>query len=401
KYCFRQHAHALITGLPFGLGFKISTSYFNLFLQKFGQKHKGVIKVWFSVGAIISIVLLPLISYLFLITGLQQVKIIVQKYYNEGLEEKPFLLQPVLPGVNIPFGDAIYCLAAIFISSLVHEFGHAVAATSEHLTIDGAGFLVFLIIPAAFVELPSYDLRLLSTFSKIRIFTAGVWNNIVLAVIAWIAILCLPIFLCSIYQIDSGVLVTAVLQDSAISGENGLQVMNVIQSVNDCQVQNKEKWRACLLEAVQAPAPGFCISEAADFLNKDNNTATLANLYSSFQGLCIHLPSTLKYYKEGEFKKEYDRKMTVSSINSFLLDPLGAFLNLTVLYHISYAGKFILKFSIFRTSLNAFRNAFSFLHLSFVAFLNLTVLYHISYAGKFILKFPRTLYTSAIYIEIL
>ncbi|XP_065582725.1 protein disulfide-isomerase A5-like isoform X1 [Artemia franciscana] len=34
-------------------------------------------------------------------------------------------------------------------------------------------------------------------------------------------------------------------------------------------------------------------------------------------------PSTLKYYKEGEFKKEYDRKMTVSSINSFLLDPLG------------------------------------------------------------------------------
>ena len=34
-------------------------------------------------------------------------------------------------------------------------------------------------------------------------------------------------------------------------------------------------------------------------------------------------PSTLKYYKEGEFQKDYDRKLTVQSFVAFMKDPSG------------------------------------------------------------------------------
>lgn len=34
-------------------------------------------------------------------------------------------------------------------------------------------------------------------------------------------------------------------------------------------------------------------------------------------------PATLKHYKDGDFHKDYDRQVTVSSLVNFLRDPTG------------------------------------------------------------------------------
>jgi len=51
-------------------------------------------------------------------------------------------------------------MLTLLICSVVHEFGHAVTSVSDDVTVIGAGLVVMIFVPAAYVELVS------SLFSK-------------------------------------------------------------------------------------------------------------------------------------------------------------------------------------------------------------------------------------------
>ena len=70
-----------------------------------------------------------------------------------------------------------------------------------------AGLLVLAVFPAAYVELPTAQLVSKSPGHQLRVYTAGVWHNLVMATAAWSLALATPTLLHPLY-------VTGRIQDS-------------------------------------------------------------------------------------------------------------------------------------------------------------------------------------------
>jgi membrane-associated protease RseP (regulator of RpoE activity) len=88
----------------------------------------------------------------------------------------------VIPGVTIPFWHGIIGLITVLV---IHEFSHGIIAKSEDVPIKNLGAVFFTIIPiGAFVEPDEDTLKAKSRISKLRVYSAGSFGNIVLALLA-------------------------------------------------------------------------------------------------------------------------------------------------------------------------------------------------------------------------
>ncbi|POY75879.1 hypothetical protein BMF94_0962 [Rhodotorula taiwanensis] len=86
-------------------------------------------------------------------------------------------------------GTILSTLFALGVAQIWHEAGHALAAAAEQIPLLSCGFkLYFFVLPAFYVELPTVaaDDVPLPPPTRLRIASAGVWHNLVLALAVWI-----------------------------------------------------------------------------------------------------------------------------------------------------------------------------------------------------------------------
>lgn len=86
----------------------------------------------------------------------------------------------VVPGVNdaMPVAATIFILAAVLVSAVVHEFGHAISAYNSGEDIEETGLILLLgVIPIAAYVKADHPNKL---WQKLRFFSAGILQNFVL-----------------------------------------------------------------------------------------------------------------------------------------------------------------------------------------------------------------------------
>jgi S2P endopeptidase len=106
-------------------------------------------------------------------------------------------------------------------------------------------------------------------WKKLKIFSAGIWNNILLAGYCYILLLLLPTLLAPLYTTRDSVFITRIRQGAPVRGENGLYVGDSIFSVNDCRVRDDDEWHACLAATLKR-RPAYCVS--ADFVHENDES---------------------------------------------------------------------------------------------------------------------------------
>lgn len=173
-------------------------------------------------------------------------------------------LQPILPGVNIPASDIGLYLLSIFIASVIHEAGHAVAAYSNASSIEGMGFALFAIVPVAFVELTTDVFESHSPIKRLQIVCAGVWHNLLLAFIAATLLLSKPFILYPFCE--EGVSIVS----SKLDSEGGLFPGDSIVSLNNCTISDRLTWKDCFIQVISNEVKGYCVSE--EFILQEKNT---------------------------------------------------------------------------------------------------------------------------------
>ena len=85
---------------------------------------------------------------------------------------------------GILFVPATYWIFGIAAIILTHEPAHAIACIKNRIKIKSFGWLLFLIIPGAFVEPDEKRLKLAAPRKQLRVYCAGSFSNIVLALFA-------------------------------------------------------------------------------------------------------------------------------------------------------------------------------------------------------------------------
>ncbi|XP_032681000.1 membrane-bound transcription factor site-2 protease [Odontomachus brunneus] len=233
------------------------TTAFNRKIIKWGMDRSRFWAAWFNAGAIISIVLLPI-----------AVVIILKMTFNMWLAgsssdtSSGAILEPMLPGVDIPFNELGYYVATLAICSIVHELGHALAAAREDVQLFGLGILIFFTIPIAYVHISNEQLVALPLKNQFRVTCAGIWHNIVLATVA-AAILVFSTWLWApLYSLGYGVYVKTILPNSPVLGPTGLLEHDVIYKLNSCPVKNSQDWYDCILHSIQHSTPGYCVRQS-------------------------------------------------------------------------------------------------------------------------------------------
>jgi len=97
----------------------------------------------------------------------------------------------VLPGINVPGLGVLpfwYWLLSIFIIAVVHEFSHGIVARAHNVTIKNTGIVLLGPIIGAFVEPNEKKLRQEKDIVQYSILAAGSFSNILLAIVALIAL---------------------------------------------------------------------------------------------------------------------------------------------------------------------------------------------------------------------
>ena len=91
---------------------------------------------------------------------------------------------PIIPGITVSLSLLPMLLLVIAVAVLVHEGMHAIMGLVEGTKIKSFGIALVFIILAPFIEIDENDFAKLRLRSKLRILSAGVAGNIILALLS-------------------------------------------------------------------------------------------------------------------------------------------------------------------------------------------------------------------------
>ncbi|GAA5976337.1 hypothetical protein JCM5350_001425 [Sporobolomyces pararoseus] len=108
-------------------------------------------------------------------------------YPSSDSPSSELLIQPLIPGLTTSLDALPTLILALAISQIYHEWGHALCAASESLSLSSTGFyLFFLLLPTFYVSITPTSLTTQNPWRELRVATAGVWNNLQLVLVGWI-----------------------------------------------------------------------------------------------------------------------------------------------------------------------------------------------------------------------
>jgi membrane-associated protease RseP (regulator of RpoE activity) len=159
-----RHAILLLFKTERGKGFIERISKFKRFWGMFG-----------SVAILIGILGMALVVF----------SLAFSTYSTYLLKEPSEGAMLVIPGVTIPFFEGIIALITVLV---VHEFAHGILARREGVSIKSMGAILVTIIPiGAFVEPDEEELKAKERGARMRVYSAGPFANILLAIFVIIA----------------------------------------------------------------------------------------------------------------------------------------------------------------------------------------------------------------------
>jgi membrane-associated protease RseP (regulator of RpoE activity) len=141
-----------------------------------------------------------------------------------------------IPGVNdfIPFTIAVWL--GLLATMVVHEFGHAILCRVEGIRVKSMGVLMAVIPIGAFVEPDEEDQEKTKGLAKMRMFGAGITNNILLG----LACFALVVFLLGFAVPVPTPLIHGVYVDSPAHAA-GIAPNSIIIEVNGIPVSSRDE----------------------------------------------------------------------------------------------------------------------------------------------------------------
>ncbi|KAK6640798.1 hypothetical protein RUM44_012495 [Polyplax serrata] len=229
---------------------------FTLSVHNISSENWNKLQKWFNLGVFATVVLVPVSIVLLLVSNINALKEGKSKSTEQAL-----VLEPMIPGVNLPLSDIGYYFVTIALCSMVHEIGHAMAAFKEGVHVFGVGLVIIFIVPVAFVKINSEEVAALHPLRQLRIFCAGIWHNVIVSLLAYIFLISYPFLLSPLYDLGRGVYVLNVKENSKVAGISGIFPGDKLVAINDCEVSDLETWHQCLISFTNKPPPGYCVSE--------------------------------------------------------------------------------------------------------------------------------------------
>lgn len=195
------------------------------FFDKF-TRFRTFFRIYGTVG-VIAVIIVSVFITVMLFLSIRYTLMI--KPEPTGIYEPQNIL--LLPGINeyVPSTFAVWF--AFFLTIVIHEFGHAILCRVEDIRVKGMGVLLAVIPIGFFVEPDDEELEQKKGMPKIRMFGAGITNNLVVGFTCFVLIILLfgmvvPVTQPAVHGIYKGYPAdnASVAQGSIVTAVNGIPV---------------------------------------------------------------------------------------------------------------------------------------------------------------------------------
>lgn len=253
------------------------------------------------------VVLVSVLMTFMLIVSIQHI-VVQQPELTIANDPKNIL---AIPGVNdfIPFTVAVWF--GLLVTMVVHEFGHAVLCRVEGIRVKSMGILLGVIPVGAFVEPDEEDQERSAGLPKMRMFGAGITNNILFGILCFalmIALLGLAV------PVDAPLIKGVYVDSPAWLAD--VPANSIIREVNSVPVSN----RADVTAVLDKTLPGDTVPLVVEINGKQSEyiltlaawPAEMSAKKSGFMGV--------SYYDAGLIKEQF----------SYLSSPVGIIILLAI-----------------------------------------------------------------------
>jgi membrane-associated protease RseP (regulator of RpoE activity) len=148
--------------------------------------------------------------------------------------EQAVSIQPIipLPGIGVTFETFPYLVLALSIVVVSHELAHGIASLADHIPLKSTGAFYAHFLMGGFVEPDEGKLNAAKDVTKLRVFAAGSFTNIVLGILCIVLLANFAATISPFYSIvPSGVMIGSVPANMP-AYSSGLQQGDVVTSIN-------------------------------------------------------------------------------------------------------------------------------------------------------------------------
>lgn len=156
-------------------------------IYKIGRKYKKILRKIGTVAVFVAIIA-SIVGFYFMLNSAYSILTKPEKY-----EPSVRFIIPKVPSeiacryaLCVPFWYWIFGILTVLLS---HELMHAFISRAENIRIKSFGLLSLLVLPGAFVEPDEDQLKKSKSSTKLKIFAAGSFGNLVVVLIATLFIL--------------------------------------------------------------------------------------------------------------------------------------------------------------------------------------------------------------------
>ncbi len=175
----------------------------------------------------------------------------------------PPTVAPVIPGVTIPgLGIKVPLITgwlALFIVIIIHEFSHGVVARAHRIKVESSGLMVMGPLGGAFVEPSEKELQRSSRRTRLGIFAAGPFSNIITAFLFILVAAYLLTPLASSMVHTTGIRIVESFPGDAAAAA-GIPDGARLTGIGNASVSDEQS----LVAALDAHAPGDTVTVSTD-----------------------------------------------------------------------------------------------------------------------------------------
>lgn len=247
--------HFKRTGFSFSLiHISYETSAFNTFLFKLFNQTDGSLRrlfqLWFdagvlcmALGQLVSVILLLGVFVHALLPSVFAANDSTSTKAEHPIPSDEDHMSPIIPSLHFTEKYIVsFCVCTFFVV-FAHEFGHAAAAAMERLQIQGCGAFLLFLFPGAYVRIEE-SVQYLPMKAQLRVYSAGIWHNIVIVVLCFVALWNIPLMVSPWYDQVQGALVLSVSPTSPLVG--ALSSGDIISAINHNPVSSPRDFHLLL-----------------------------------------------------------------------------------------------------------------------------------------------------------
>lgn len=218
----------------------------------------------------------------------------------------------LIPGINEYVPSTVAVWFAFVLTIAIHEWGHGILCRVENITVRSMGALVAVIPIGFFVEPDEQELEKSRGMPKIRMFGAGITNNIVVGTICFVALILLFGMV-----VPTGNPVIAGVYKNYSAWDAGVPAPSVITAVNGIPVASRDD----VSRILNATRPGDQVTLSLDAGGEVRDYALVLSEWPEELGLHHSGFMGISYYDGAAIKEGVRESLSFPGLIRFLTIP--------------------------------------------------------------------------------